>query len=585
MSTLLWLGRFTLLFASFTGWFLYLKRRWRLQPELIPVLCCTAIGSVMVLAGILNIITLTRRLIFGAGVLLLLYQGCVCLRARLAGDRDWRPLASLAAFFLLSAYFAFILRGSQFCHTDNYTHWAVVARDILVGEQLPNFQFLSSAYEAYPVGTACFIDYVCRVIGTSDACLCFAQCFLLLSAIFALFALTGRGNRWKIALAVIGGVYILIANIQINDLLVDTLLPALCLAGLAILIAEESRPRRAMPMASIVVTFIVSVKNSGLFFALLASGAALALLIRRRCLRGLWKEALLWLAALPLFFWYLWRQHVAYVYTQGLTSTHALSLQLYQERFGEKTAADISAISTRFWAQTLSPQNECLWVLGLLLLVLGVGLMLRKPLVHPKELPIAAASAASAALYELFLWGTYLFSMDTPDAAGLGSYQRYSQTLSIFLYGVMLIYLLRYFPWPRVKAKRALAALLCCLCLLTPILPHRGDLSMLIKPSQRRDQLRDRLEAMKLEWQIPYGKRYLLYRTDETPEGEWLVSIVSRYAFNAAGVTVCDSQTLSRALDRADDYDYMIIINRDEALQDTLNTRGYPLAQEAFPVR
>ena len=74
-------------------------------------------------------------------------------------------------------------------HYDNFSHWALVVKDLLLTGELPGADTSLIPFRDYPPGTSVFIFYICRYLGHSQGMMLLAQNSVLLACFFALFGL------------------------------------------------------------------------------------------------------------------------------------------------------------------------------------------------------------------------------------------------------------------------------------------------------------------------------------------------------------------------------------------------------------
>ena len=183
MNTLL-LGLRVMLFSLSTFCYLtFMHKKTRLPVEFLPAIVFCGQICVLFAAGILNLLSLSVWLLFGAGLLLAVLS--------LRDHRLYRDfLCPGYVFFALSClYFLLMLKGQVFKSYDNFTHWALVVKQMLLTDRFPTFQDPLILFQAYPLGSSSFIYYVCCLISrVSEGCQMFAQVMLSLSMILPLFS-------------------------------------------------------------------------------------------------------------------------------------------------------------------------------------------------------------------------------------------------------------------------------------------------------------------------------------------------------------------------------------------------------------
>ena len=173
-------------------------------------------------------------------------------------------------------------------HYDNFSHWAVVVKYMLVTDRIPDAASAIIDFKSYPLGSSSFLYYVWRIVGNGEGVMLVAQAMLLFASFYAVFGAIRDQKRFLLA-ALLGlgcsAMAYFNISIRINNLLVDFLLPALALAVIGVLLVERKKFFTACLAVLPVLGLLTIVKNTGIFFALLGI-CVLALSLRSGAKRG-----------------------------------------------------------------------------------------------------------------------------------------------------------------------------------------------------------------------------------------------------------------------------------------------------------
>lgn len=583
MSFLSMAGRFLVFFLSFGGYILWLKERFGLKPEFAPVVICSGIGSIIFLAGILNILPLTVILLFLFGLFQL--RRLVKIKKYLS---DRRFIILSVIFGICCVYFAFYMRGIMFTHYDNFSHWAVAAKEILRTDNFPNFESVLINFQAYPLGSAGFIYYVCRIIGDTEGCMAFAQCLILISCVFVFFAFLNKKNIYLLFLIFVSGLYFFTANIFITDLLVDTMIPLLGLASVAIAYYYRYCMNKAVLFTAPVFIFLVCVKNSSIYFWIVGLLFIFYISFKHRNIKQILKPFLLISVLLPSGIIYLWNRHVNYVFSNAMSSKHAMSLGSYLGIFREKTKDDIFLIIKNFMARTFSFDNEVIQILILSLVILAIGYLLTrkkgKKFFSCVEPQIFLLCIGVYFAYMISLLCMYLFSMHMSEAGSIDSYERYSQTIALFIYGILLLYMLSYFPLLKSKnIIKTISYVLICVIFTGFLWNHRKNVKDLFVRPDFSDTPRYYAEYLKKEYGIHEGKKYFIYMSlDQNTKGYY--EYMFKYMMSSICVTAWSAEDLYNKEIDIYDYDYLIFCTRDDTLETFLRKNGLSLTDDVIVI-
>lgn len=437
MNTLL-LGLRVLLFAlSAFGYLTVLHKKTRLPVEFLPAIVFCGQICVLFAAGILNLLSLSVWLLFGAGLLLAVLS--------LRDHRLYRDfLCPGYVFFALSClYFLLMLKGQVFNSYDNFSHWALVVKQMLLTDRFPTFQDPLILFQAYPLGSSSFIYYVCCLISrVSEGCQMFAQVMLSLSMILPLFSCIRKQKFTGIFLMLGSTLFFLSYNTFPSELLVDALLALTGAAALLLLEQELGAEDQTAWLSVLPAVALILIKNSGIFFWALLAGK----LIWHACRHGKTASAPArrsWYTVFfaPLLTLLLWKKHVAYVFAAAESSPHSMSLSAYLANMQQKMAdGSISRITEAFRQQIIAGR-------GLLLLLLVLAVFMAACAMHKLSVrPWLGRAVFLTVVYVLYQLGNlcmYLFSMPEGEAVVMAGYGRYYRTIIMFCFAYALFYLLR----------------------------------------------------------------------------------------------------------------------------------------------
>ena len=391
--------RLLLLVFSFYG-FMQAARR-RLDANLSLAFIFASIGSLLFLAGILNLLPETAAFI--------------CLLGCVLGVRSIRrresPLALISPgtlFFAVgSVVMAALLFRAKFTSYDNFSHWAIVVKRMLATDRFPNFSDVNIQFQSYPLGSSCFIYYIAKVSGIRFEWMqMLAQAVLMLGMTAALFSCSRRPVTHLLTAVV--GVALLAGDVDFTSLMVDTLLPLTALAGLAACVALRDRIGERPWLLLPFLLFLMSIKNSGLLFDVVLLVCMLC--CGRKALRG-HVRAFALTALSPFALLLLWQKHVKLVFSDGMHAKHSLSLSLFAATLEEKGEDIIQTITGGMLGKVFSLSNPMLYVLLLLLALLLIGRFCLRDRQSPHFL--APLVLGSYAAYELGLFLMYLLTMPT----------------------------------------------------------------------------------------------------------------------------------------------------------------------------
>ena len=526
-------------------------RAYRLRAELALPVSLAAMGLVMLLGGVLGALTPTAC-------------GLLALGLGLAGwslfRRDsLRELRTPGMLFFgaCAIFFLALLYGSRLTHIDNFSHWGAILKLIEAEDALPAHNRLVY-FPAYPTGSSLLIYFFSEIADIhAEWFWAWSQSVLLAACAAPLFCFAeGEESRparaGLTALCLLCALACLCGNTDLTDLLVDTLVPMLGLAGALLCLRERKRLHKlALPLTAL-AAYLPMVKNSGWFFAGLL--ALLALCLGEKGAKRWRAPGCMLLGMLAAN--RLWAWHVRTAFDNGLGSYHAVSLQSFRSAFGEKSAEDLRAITLAVARATLR-EGRLVWMILAFAAVLLLCLKSRDRLLRR----LCLAVPGIWALYLVSLLGMYFFSMSVGEARGAAAFDRYYRIITVFLTGWLWVLALEALPGLPDR-RRLPAAVAACALLLGLCAPHPA---YLLRQSRRVDddlRLRMEFDALIEERRIPPEQGYLVLAS---PEHEILSRVMCTYLLWPTITVVClDPETLTDDIGRTD---YFIILDETEAAQ------------------
>ena len=293
--------------------------------EFLPAAVFCGQICVLFLGGILNLLPLSVAVLFFGG----LFLAALSLKDR----RMYRDFLCPGYVFFAAAglYFLLMMKGQVFNTYDNFSHWALIVKQMLMTDRFPTFQDPIILFQAYPVGSSAFVYYVSKIISTvSEGCQMFAQTLLTLSMILPLFSCVRRKKAEGTLLILGASLFFLSSNTVPSELLVDALLPLAGGFGFLLLERELEGEKQTVWLSILPAAAVIAIKNSGIFFWALMAARLCVHWFRNR--RTADRNAVCSWAALiaaPLSFLLLWNRHVNYVFSSASSTPHSMSLSSY----------------------------------------------------------------------------------------------------------------------------------------------------------------------------------------------------------------------------------------------------------------
>lgn len=559
--------RLLLLLFSFYGMVQFLKER-KVKSEFLLPIIFSAIGVLMFFAGILNVLVISAYSIFFIGVFL-------AVKSLITKS----PIKSLitcgTVTMAITLIFLFVFTyGNKFTHYDNFSHWGIVLKQIILTDSFPNFDDVNIMFQSYPTGSAGLIYYFTKITGIRSEWFCiFTQQIITVSMLCSVFVFFDSRKKINYVLGFPLVLLILFVNAEYSithDLLVDTLLPLIAVAAISICIYYREDIKSCTLYVLPIICFLMAVKNSGILFVMLIIAYYIYRYAKLYGIKRIFQKNELMFLISPFITLLLWNRHTKYVFEQGLTAKHSLSAEYYNEVLGNKTPEIISRISKTFLGRVINYENT-FWLVVLVLLICFVLFKFLKI----KSAVVSETILISVIFYVCWQLGTYsmyLLSMPNEEALNLDGYYRYHQTALIFICGLMLIVLAKVQETiPSVtKYKKVILTSFCFLVGISFAMILRTDITLLngsVYNSNERNSIDEIVET--------YG----LDTTGNTDyfviwDGSGYHHFMTKYVLYPKNLYNCDIQNFEKDKEMIGNYDYLIVVTSNETVDDFL-VRNY----------
>lgn len=578
--------RFLLLCFCIYGYIEYISEKFNIKKEVIPVVVFSTIGSCIFLSGILNAMSYVGILIFGCGIVL----GVIHIYQLFKNKKSLKVSFALIVFLVLILYLFIWLKDMKYYAFDNFSYWGLIVKNLMLNSQLPNYDDTLIVFQSYPPGSACFIWFVCKVVGYSEGHTLFAQALYIISCGIALLGLIDDKHRGKRVLPYMVVIYMCLCSItmswgnNIYNLLVDIMLAAIAIAAFSIVEIYKDDVIKATWLVCPLIIFEVCVKNSGLIWVLAIAGLLLyhQISLDKKIKKDSAKILVL-CVAVPLVVRKIWDLHVKYVYPDGENTFHAMSIEHYTNIFSEKTKEDLRTIHDMFIARVCAFDNKFFWILACYFFV-GALLFIfnRKILVKSKYWFYVIYSIIIYVVYQIGNYCMYMFSMPLGESLYLAAYDRYVMTVEWFAIGIFVIYSLKVvsciFKLDGGKKNNIIfVGIVLTMCVSLRI--ETSSFDMLIKKPivEGRDVARDNLDSIIEKYNIESEKSYLIYISNQTYSDSGYRKYMAKYLLYSNDVNVISTDEFKLINnDEIKNYDYFIVLDKDDFINEWLEDNNFP---------
>ncbi len=590
MAMLLTLLRLTAFLLSAVGYVALARAYWKITPRASYIFVFSAQALIIYFAGLVGVLSYAAYALFGGGIVLLVAL-ILNKKIKLAYNASSLSAINLAFIAVFGAITASLI-DTFFVHYDNFSHWAVVVKYMLVTDRFPDAASAIIDFKSYPLGSSSFLYYVGRIVGNGEGVMLVGQAILLFAGFYAIFGVIRDQKRFLLA-ALLGLGCSTMAyfniSIRINNLLVDFLLPVLALAAIGVLLVERKRFFTACLAVLPVLGLLAIVKNTGVFFALLGYVFLLYRSIQFQNadakLRPFFWGALVTivLSLVPLI---LWSAHtsVAFPSDAGKFSYDFQSISSFAL---DKTPDQISYIVQLFLYT--ATQLSQLPTLGFVIFngVAIICFLIARFVFHKKWKLMQTLLLLDLAvvLYYGGILVMYILAMPLDEALRLAGFDRYASSMILFLIGAVTMRLTMdlensfyqqqgdrrdYRAFRSLASKNTYQAATVVLSLAAGLIL----LSELNGMNSNRDAYHDTLPARVSaltgdNWHAPDNDtRYLFYSSDKDNEvSSYELPYVGRYFLFAAQVDAVSQFTDDAFMGQIQTYDKFAILESTPAIR------------------
>ncbi len=576
---------------SAAGYVAVARAYWKITPRASYIFVFSAQALIVYFAGLIGALAPVSYALFGLGIVLLvtLIINQKIKRVYNTGSLSAINLAFVVVFGAITAS----LIDTFFVHYDNFSHWAVVVKYMMVTDRFPDAASAIIDFKSYPLGSSSFLYYIGKIVGTGEGIMLVGQAILLFACFYAVFGVIRDQKRFLLA-AILGLGCSTMAyfniSIRINNLLVDFLLPALALAAIGVLLVERNKFFTTCLAVLPVLGLLTIVKNTGVIFALLGYVVLLYRSVQFQNadpkLRPFFWGALatIALSLLPLI---LWNVHTSLAFPTD-AGKFSYDFQSILSFTPDKTPQQMQSIALLFLTTATSLSQ--LPTLGFVLLN-GVSLVIylvARFIFHRKWKLLSTLLLLDLAVVFHYcgILAMYLLSMPLDEALRLAGFDRYASSMILFLIGALSMRLTMdmenslyqqqgerrdYRAFRSLTSKNIYQTATVMLSMIAGLIL----LSELNGMNSIRDSYVESLPARVSaltgdRWEAPDNEtRYLFYSSDENNEvTSYELPYVGRYFLFASQVDAVSTFTDDAFINQIQTYDTFVILESTPAIRD-----------------
>lgn len=431
--------RFILVVLSLLGYSIFFSKKLKINAFVSPIFSLSIITLITYFCGLLKILRFSSIIIFSIGLILLLMS---LVKIKFIELRSIKIINSLN-FILISGFIILTMSliNLKLVHYDNFSHWAIVVKEMVIKDSFPTATSKLISFKNYPLGTSSWIYYVCKIAGLNDGVMLAAQGTIIYTSLLSLFCVIRDKKRLLLSSIIfvsIGLMAVFNISIRLDNLLVDFVLSLVGISVIAIIFCYKNDLNKCYIVTTPILSMLLLIKNNAAFFMLLCVVYLFYVVLRSKSkTNNIIKAFICILITMGVFF--SWSYHTKSEF-KGIDLKFDIS-QGTKESDSKKSKSEIIVIVKEFKKQIFTTKN--IFTVGftvtniftILIYIAGIKLTNKKW----NLLKVLINMDIAFILYYVGILLMYIFMMPMDEAVYLAGFERYTSSIMFFLLGVLTI--------------------------------------------------------------------------------------------------------------------------------------------------
>lgn len=552
-----------LLFCSLLGYVFIIREKLKINTAFIFSTAISLIVTIVYIGGIAGFLSQTSLTVTILGIIFFI----VYIAKTINKSFDMKFLYSPAVvfFIIMSFYFVILLKGVNYLHYDNFSHWGTIVKEIFFFDSLPDSRTIINDFRNYPPGTAVFIYYICKIIGYSESHALMSHGILISSFLAPLFCETRFKNTAVIISIILTSLTALCVlsyddtTLNIYNLLVDGILAFETSACIICSYYYKDAIKKQFFILSPMLSMLVLTKDSGLLFFSMIIIYILYQQFKNLKLKNLFYYICICL--IPTFIYLIWKLYVNYAYlsynkTEKFHISPSLLLNDLDISNNQKSdfikSLPIKILSEMF---NINSINTKLFILiNLLSIISIIFLYIKKKNTKLIKTGFILTNLMTT-IYMISLYVLYSSIMSPDEAVSLSAFDRYYSTMVIIQVIIQLFMIITNFSkiYPSTKANLSIS---CILSLIILFAQRSNAVQLFIKPNEknfRRHYIQS--ACKKARNYIGRDQKILLYNGDKGDDGYYYFLL--KYEMLTDNCSVVSKNSFD--ITTLNNFDYIII--------------------------
>ena len=517
----------------------FLENKFNINKNFTLVLTFSLIGIIVFIAGILNIMKIVSLLLTISSVIYFFYS-LYKEKPKLSKIKEEILKPHVIIPTIIFIYITIIGMDMHLTHYDNFSHWGLIIKNMLLDNALPNFEDSMIMFKGYQPGSACFVYIYGLLAGKTETAMIIGHNYLTFAFLTPLFAfIKGNNKKLKNALIAIFYIFIMTISIKFNDLLVDSIIATMSISSLAIINYYKKDLKKATLYSLPITVFTFLVKNTGFLIGIINCIYLLYLSHKNKNIKEGWKYTFITMITLVITL-LIWQGHVKLAFGEmALYSKHSLSsdniILSLRTKGWDKLFLFIKEYALHLFTLKNNITNIYILIINVILLLFATTNNKK----YKKETFIIIGIIDLLYLfYYLIIGGMYLFSMPWEEAIVFAGYERYMTTIIIIIIGIALMYMFSY-DKSQNNLKYFLTITIIFMILSMNIFP--GNVLTLLGQDGYQGSLANKYDLILKKYKPSKEEIYYIYSPSSKEDFGYL-EFLSKYKLNSGNIEMIYSE-------------------------------------------
>lgn len=417
-----------LIFACIAGYSCFLEARLAIRGQFAPICTIAFISVALIFFGYMGLLFPGIYIMYILGLGLFVF-------GLLAYPRIYRNNLYLYGLtgLLMLVYTGLFLR-SNVGDYDAFSHWGLAVRLMQTSRALPGPLDKCISFSDYPLAMPIFCLFNSARTVYQENLYQQAHALVLVFSVLPILPFSRKMVRGDMAKRVFMGLVFVftlalveVANVRTFTMYIDTILATVAFALSYMVYYHRKDVRQVWLPFLLLGSFLISIKHSGLIFLLFSLLLLVFFMIKERKISLKLVMAIL----IPFIVQQAWILHHKRTFVAEKAAKHSISFARYSEEMASKGKGNVDMIVNMFIDRNV---GDIYWYILIALLAIGlISLLVTKKKFWLSLAGLSVFALLTSIAYQVGNLFMYLFSMPIYEARVLASYDRYFNSMKIYI--------------------------------------------------------------------------------------------------------------------------------------------------------